>query len=651
MKVIDYVRWMGIAAWTGGLAIPRHSRGLALKPGISARHISIESAGGCARTLETIEREYTHIQWLLGGSPLDETALDYVYQQDLRITAGALMNRAFAVVDFGDAPRDYSPEASVAVAREVSTTAAGSALSGHIPAWNLAEPLGLLALVVREYFTGSTIQELTRDYVHRWSEGSRQTGSGNHVGSPMAFGRLAYSIARHPDSKLASSVTPITLHVHAEDPVFTEPVVEWLIDRAQAFATTFGSTVDCRAVFHNVRRHSSFPSTVHEPDAEETPVILYKIPLDTGILRDDCFASSVTEAVTPPLGAEPQVNRECESVVLHRDPDSGVIQARPFTPGRTLIDRRIQWGDYLRPAEVIDQLQRECSLADPDCLGAHATPTLMWESLATWGLSDDVRAGMSDKSELDAISVDREPHTSTPTTTVRAVHPNVVSLMRDSVDRPLFTVEVDATAPLGNVIHDVCDVLDELGVTPSMDFPVEIVRAETARLETPVAAQARTVTESVSSRDISPGNPRRASHSDVLPCLWPLALGARSDAVTDQAIALAAVRLALQDCAPHAVSWVGVKHSRVAGSAAEHCITVAIARRDDDTEKPEHDALIEGVNDAVNQTCSAHFPDLHIVCEIVDGDECVDIRQWVTALGYHPVSGLLPAYMQLERLG
>ena len=127
-----------------------------------------------------------------------------------------------------------------------------------------------------------------------------------------------------------------------------------------------------------------------------------------------------------------------------------------------------------------------------------------------------------------------------------------------------------------------------------MDFPVEIVRAETARSKTPVTSQTRTATESVSSRDISPGNPRRASHSDALPCLWPLALGARSDAVTDQAIALAAVRLALQDCAPHAVSWVGVKHSRVAGSAAEHCITVAIARRDDDTEKPEHDALIEG---------------------------------------------------------
>jgi len=216
MKVIDYVRWMGIAAWTGGLAIPRHSRGLALKPGSSARHISIESAGGCARTLETIEREYTYIQWLLGGSPLDETALDYVYQQDLRITAGALMNRAFVAVDFGDAPRDYSLEASVAVAREVSTTAAGSALSGHIPAWNLAEPLGLLALVVRECFIGSTIQELTRAYGRRCSERNSETGRANHTDDAMAFGRLAYSIARHPDSKLASPVTPITLHVHAK---------------------------------------------------------------------------------------------------------------------------------------------------------------------------------------------------------------------------------------------------------------------------------------------------------------------------------------------------------------------------------------------------------------------------------------------------
>lgn len=135
------------------------------------------------------------------------------------------------------------------------------------------------------------------------------------------------------------------------------------------------------------------------------------------------------------------------------------------------------------------------------------------------------------------------------------------------------------------------------------------------------------------------------------PCLWPLALGARSDAVTDQAIALAAVRLAFRECVPRGVSWVDVKHSRVARSVAPHCITVATARRDDDVENPEHDADIQAVTSAVNQTCSAHFPDLHIVCEIVDGDECVDIRQWVTALGYHPVSGLLPAYMQLERLG
>ncbi|MDO4914464.1 hypothetical protein [Corynebacterium sp.] len=650
MKVIDYVRWMGIAAWTGGLAIPRHSRGLAIKPGSSARHILIESAGGCARTLETIEREYTHIQWLLGGSPLDETALDYVYHQDLRITGGALTNCDFAVVDFSDVPRDYSPEASLVVARQLSTTTAGAVLSEHIPPWNLAEPLGLLALAVREYLTGSTIQELTHAYGRRFTERNSETGRANHTDGTMAFGRLAYSVAHQTGIEPASFFPLITLHVHAEDPVFTERVVERLIDRAQAFATTFGSTVDCRAVFHDVRRHSSCPSTVHEPDAEQTPVIFYRIPVDTGILPDVCFPTFLAEAVASPLSGESQANREHKAVVVHRDPDSGVIEARSFTPGRTLIDRRIRWGDYLRPTEVIGQLQRECSLADPDCLGAHATPTVMWESLATWGLSDDVRAGMSDKSELDAISVDREPHTSSPTTTVRAVHPNVVSLMRDSVDRPLFTVEVDATAPLGNVIHDVCDVLDELGVTPSIDFPVEIVRAGTVCSETPVAAQVRTVTDSAGSGNTAPGNPRRASHSDALPCLWPLALGARSDVVTDQAISLTAVRLALRDCVPLGVSWVGVKHSRIAGPTVQHCITMAIARRDDGAEDAEPDADIQGLIDAVNQICATHFPGLHIACQVVNVTECSNLHQWVTATGYHPVFGLLPAYIQLERL-
>ncbi|WP_337447438.1 hypothetical protein [Corynebacterium pseudokroppenstedtii] len=164
------------------LAIPRHSRGLAIKPGSSAQHILIESAGGCAHTLETIEREYTHIQWLLGGSPLDETALDYVYQQDLRITGGALPNDTFAVVDFSDALPEYSPEASLVVARQLSATTAGSVLLEHIPLWNLAEPLGLLVLAVREYFTGSTIRDLTRDYADRCSEGNYETGSANHDG-------------------------------------------------------------------------------------------------------------------------------------------------------------------------------------------------------------------------------------------------------------------------------------------------------------------------------------------------------------------------------------------------------------------------------------------------------------------------------------
>ncbi|MDU7286789.1 hypothetical protein [Corynebacterium kroppenstedtii] len=429
MKVIDYVRWMGIAAWTGGLANPRHSRGLAIKPGSSARHILIESAGGCAHTLETIEREYTHFRWLLGGSPLDEIVLDYVYQRDLRITGGALPNGTFAVVDFSDDLREYSLEALLVVARQLSATTAGSVLSEHIPPWNLAEPLGLLALAVCEYFTGSTIRDLTRDYVDRCSEGNCETGD------TTVFDRLAYSVAHQIGIEPASFFPLITLHVHA-----------------------------------------------------------------------------------------------------------------------------------------------------------------------------------------------------------------------DSVDRPLLTVEVDATAPLGSVIHDVCDVVDKLGVNPAMDFPVEIVRAGTARSEMPVTSQTCKATDSASSGGTSPDNSRRVSHSNTLPCLWPLALGAGSDAVTDQAIALAAVRLVLRKCVLRGVSWVGVKHSR-ARSAAEHCITVAIARSDDDVENPEHDALIQGLSSAVNRTCANHFPGSHIACQVVNADECVDIGQWITAIGYHPAFGILPAYMQLERLG
>lgn len=68
---IDYVRWLGVAAFTCGVAIPRRSSGLALVPGASPNQVTVYSDGGSAgslaQTLEAIEREYTHVQWLLGA--------------------------------------------------------------------------------------------------------------------------------------------------------------------------------------------------------------------------------------------------------------------------------------------------------------------------------------------------------------------------------------------------------------------------------------------------------------------------------------------------------------------------------------------------------------------------------------------------------
>lgn len=185
-----YLRWMGIAAWTGGPAIPRRSRGLSIAPGDTPGHVSIESAGGCAAALALIEREHTHIQWLLGGAPREETALEYTHRQDLSITDGTLTEPAFAIVDFRDMPGDggghcpggrpYGPEATLAAARRVCPM-----LREHIPAWKLAEPLGLLALAVREYLTGPVLHRLTVEHVRRRRDGARQPGSA------VAFGRLA----------------------------------------------------------------------------------------------------------------------------------------------------------------------------------------------------------------------------------------------------------------------------------------------------------------------------------------------------------------------------------------------------------------------------------------------------------------------------
>lgn len=685
---IDYVRWMGIAAWTCGLAIPRRSLGVSLIPGNSPRHVSIQCAGGCAHTLEVIEREYTGIQWLLGGSPYDESALDYVQHQELCMTKPDLMDRTFAVVDFSDATpdqdgnphqgHDYSPEASLAAARQLSTTQVGTTqigaeLSKHIPSWNLAEPLGLLALAVREFLTGSAVRRLTHAYAHRSSGKYRHPGNPpgsrlgdhteDHAGSSLAYARLAYSVAYHhepaiqstkplaagsePTAGSTSRTAPfITVHVLADDPIFTAEALKHLIDRAQDFAVAFGSTINCHAIFHDIHVHSVFPATIHEPDAHDTPILLYKIPLAADLLPEASFPPVFRDGTETPRGSAP-----CDSVpygsatphkntmstqnalarmpvVLHRDSHSGVIVARPFTPGRTILDRSIQWGGYLTPADVISTLHREYSTANPSSLAASATPAMIWESLATWGLCIDTTT--------NAVN----PPVAPGATAVLRVRPHIVSRVGNSINKPLIMVEVDATAPFGSVIHDVCDVLDSLGVEPPMDFPIELVWS--SKTSIPYG------TDNENNSAISPKALSRQRHSGTLPCLWPRALGAQRYAITDQALALALVRHSLRGYSPQGVSWVGVRSSPgISLSNGKPCISVAIASTSDEG---KFTALASALSSAINTACAKNFPDSQVVCSIVDANSLSRVRDWITACGYHPVFGFLPAYIQLERL-
>lgn len=652
----SYLHWMGIAAWTGGPAIPRRSRGLSIAPGDTPGHVSIESAGGCAAPLALIEREHTHIQWLLGGAPREETALEYTHRQDLSITDGTLTEPAFTIVDFRDMPGDggghcpgdrpSGPEATLAAARRVCPM-----LREHIPAWKLAEPLGLIALAVREYLTGPVIHRLTVEHVRRRRDEARRPGSA------VAFGRLAYSVS--------SATSAMTLHVAEGDPIFTPAVLEHLVDRAQVFADVFGSTVDCRATFGRIITHGVFPSTIHEPDAEDTPIILYRVPLPAEALpvgplpplmpsaagapdhEPDCAPDPGHATLPLPAPGTVDVDRR-RTVILRRDPDSGIIEIRPFTPGRTPVDRTIRNGGYLVPAEALDDLGRECA-ADAGCLAAHATPATVWESLSTWGLAPHTIAGVAGSTPIHPAT-GGEPRVAVHGPgSVRALRPTVASPCGRSVNRPLLSVEVDAAAPADAVLHNVCDVLDALGVVPPTDYPIEITWSSGD-------APASHTTEGAPDDDGAPvdaGNPPADSTasgtpgSPVLPSLWPRALGARRLAVSDRAMALAVVRHAVYGRDLRAASWIGVRHAGPSSSRGRHRITVAVLR---DGGNPAGADALPGLADAIGDACAACLPGANVTCGIVDASGLADVRRWVTVAGRHPLSGFLPPAMQLERL-
>ena len=620
---IDYVRWIGIAAWTSGLAIPRNCQALAVLPGDSPGRILIQSAGGRATTFEDIEREYTHIQWLLAGAPSDESVLDYVNHQQLCLTHYELLDHDFAILDVSDgacgsknysfrqssaADRrpDYSPKEALAAAQRLSNSAIGSALSEHIPAWNMAESLGLLALAVREYFTGAVVRELTRKYVKDLRSDSLNTQE------VLGCGRLAYSVAFKVNDDSATTAPVITLHVQDDDPLFTESVLRDILDRAQAFASACGSGVHCGSVFHNIVFHQAFPSTVHEPDAEETPIILYRIPLSTDLLPvqslTQVLGDSAARTADDALREPPQRT----SLSIRRLPDSGIIQVRSFIPGTSIVDRAIHRGGYLASSELVSKLQQEKAMADPDCLAAAVTPALIWESLSTWGLASGSTASSC---------------------SVLSVRANSISAVEGSIHQPLLTVEVDAQAPLGTVAHDVCDVLGNLGIDSFTDFPIELLWSDPPK-EAGVSTS-------------SPNAAPQQATSLALPVLWPRALGARSIAATNQALALAAVRRALRHCCTKGPSWIGVAHARKTSASGRHQIRVAVAF---ESEYADRVAVYQELSLAVNAVFAENSIGPHATCEVIDANQITDVSAWVTAAGYHPVSGFLPAYIQLEHL-
>ena len=622
---IDYARWIGIAAWTSGLAIPRNCQALAVVPGDSPGRILIQSAGGRATTFEDIEREYTHIQWLLAGAPSDESVLDYVYYQQLCLTHYELLDHDFAILDVSDggcesknhafrhssaADRrpDYSPKAALAAAQRLSNSAIGSALSEHLPAWNVAESLGLLALAVREYFTGTVVRELTRKYVKDLRSDSPNTQE------VLGCGRLAYSVAFKVNDDSATTAPVITLHVQKDDPLFTESVLRHIVDRAQAFASACGSGVHCGSVFQNIIFHQTFPSTVHEPDAEETPIILYRIPLSTDLLPVQSLTQVLGDSAARTADDALREPPRRTSLSIRRLPDSGIIRVRSFIPGTSIVDRAIHRGGYLASSELVSKLQQEKTMADPDCLAAAVTPTLIWESLSTWGLASGSTAS-SVCSVLD----------------VRA---NSISAVEGSIHQPLLTVEVDAQAPLGTVAHDVCDVLGDLGIDSFTDFPIALLWFDPQK-------QAGVSTSSPNA------SPAPQATSLELPVLWPRALGARSIAATNQAIALAAVRRALHHCCTKGLSWIGVAHARKTSACGRHLIRVAVAF---ESEYADRVGVNQELSLAVNAVLAENSIGPHVTCEVIDANQITDVSAWVTATGYHPVTGFLPAYIQLEHL-
>ncbi len=69
-----------------------------------------------------------------------------------------------------------------------------------------------------------------------------------------------------------------------------------------------------------------------------------------------------------------------------------------------------------------------------------------------------------------------------------------------------------------------------------------------------------------------------------------------------------------------------------------------------ESEYADRMAVNQELSLAVNAVFAENSIGPHVTCEVIDANQISDVSTWVTAAGYHPVTGFLPAYIQLERL-
>ena len=100
-------------------------------------------------------------------------------------------------------------------------------------------------------------------------------------------------------------------------------------------------------------------------------------------------------------------------------------------------------------------------------------------------------------------------------------------------------------------------------------------------------------------------------------------------------------------CCIKGLSWIGVAHARKTSASGRHLIRVAVAF---ESEYADRVAVYQELSLAVNAVFAENSIGPHVTCEVIDANQITDVSAWVTAAGYHPVSGLLPAYIQLEHL-